>query len=504
MTARREPAIALGLAFLALTLGLAFQEPELAPWGDNAEFMVLAKSLASGQGLRDISRPDSPVHRKYPAGFPLMLAAVERVSPGSVGCMRALVLAHFVLSVVLLYWLLLLWDWPRLAAPVTVLFCTSALVLQFVTDVMSEIPYLCFSLLALLLHELQERAGARPAGRWLFAGAAAASVWATLVRSVGITLVGALCLRLAIKRRFARAAALAAVAAATLATQSLLRGSGSDDYTQAYRLVDYYDLSKGAVGLGEFVQRVFSNLAKYGLDLIPGSLLPVQGQRPLLLCMALLVAAGLLALLRRWHVAALYFGGMLVPLLAWPRIWAVPRYVVPLVPFTALLATIALVAGWDWMRGFAAARLRRSPPAWVGRAAMASLVVVLCSVNFVDALRLPAASDPRWLQYLRAMDWLRVNAPPSAVVMCRKPHTGYLRSGRRTVGVTRRAGESPFFEEMTRFGVSLVVVDSLPLPGIREIVIPGIQKHRDRFEPVYQAGRPPLWIFRFMGNRGGP
>jgi len=252
---RREHAVALGLGFLALTMGLAFYEPELAPWGDNAQFIVLAKALASGQGLREMNQPDRPVHRKYPAGFPLMLAAVERIKPDAIPVMKGLVLGMFVLSAVLAYWLLLLWGCGRLGALVAVLFCTSQLALQFASEVMSETPYLCFSLVGLLLFEKQEQAGDHPAGRWFFVGAVLATLWSIMVRSVGLTLAGALCLRLAVKRRFGRALILGVSAATTMFTQRLIRGPGPDDYMQAYRLVDFYDAAKGTLSAAGILRR---------------------------------------------------------------------------------------------------------------------------------------------------------------------------------------------------------------------------------------------------------
>jgi len=213
--------------------------------------------------------------------------------------------------------------------------------------------------------------------------------------------------------------------------------------------------------------------------------LPLHGHRLALLLVALIVAVGWLIWLRRGHVGAFYFAGMLALLVVWPRIWAVPRFLAPLLPFTLLFALTALSSGWDWIAQRAA---RGSPPprlprfsGWLRPAAAVGLVVALSLTNLAYAIGYQPVRDPRWQRYLGAMEWLRRNTPAEAVVMCRKPYDGFLHSGRRTVSVTRRSGEQLFFEELRRYGVSYVVVDSLPLPGTREVVIPNIKRHRDRF-----------------------
>ena len=61
------------VAGLHLVLGLLLYEPTLFPGGDNADYMILGESLRSFEGYRDLHLPGSPVHTKYPFGYPMLL-----------------------------------------------------------------------------------------------------------------------------------------------------------------------------------------------------------------------------------------------------------------------------------------------------------------------------------------------------------------------------------------------------------------------------------------------
>ena len=56
----RERAFIAGGLLACLALYLAAIDPSLYLWGDNAHYIIVAKSLATGQGLRDIHTPGSP------------------------------------------------------------------------------------------------------------------------------------------------------------------------------------------------------------------------------------------------------------------------------------------------------------------------------------------------------------------------------------------------------------------------------------------------------------
>ncbi|MFB6239956.1 MAG: hypothetical protein ABEJ46_00005, partial [Gemmatimonadota bacterium] len=64
-------AVAVGLHVL---LGLLLYDPTLFTGGDNAGYMILADALRSGRGYLHLHLPDTPLHTKYPPGYPAALA----------------------------------------------------------------------------------------------------------------------------------------------------------------------------------------------------------------------------------------------------------------------------------------------------------------------------------------------------------------------------------------------------------------------------------------------
>ena len=54
-------------------------EEKLSLSGDNTEFVILARSLAQGEGLHYVNDPDLKPATKYPFGFRLMLSPLGKL-----------------------------------------------------------------------------------------------------------------------------------------------------------------------------------------------------------------------------------------------------------------------------------------------------------------------------------------------------------------------------------------------------------------------------------------
>src|SRR5207247_392209 len=68
----------------ALTLAAAIHAIEPLPVGvfyDDAQYVILAKSLATGHGYRFLNLPGAPLATHFPPGYPAFLALLWRISP---------------------------------------------------------------------------------------------------------------------------------------------------------------------------------------------------------------------------------------------------------------------------------------------------------------------------------------------------------------------------------------------------------------------------------------
>ncbi len=73
---RRAACCGIPLLVIAASLGLGVWtfDSKLSLSGDNAAFIIQARSLAQGQGLSHINSPDPRPSTQVPFGFPLLLA----------------------------------------------------------------------------------------------------------------------------------------------------------------------------------------------------------------------------------------------------------------------------------------------------------------------------------------------------------------------------------------------------------------------------------------------
>src|SRR5437868_1319470 len=74
-----------GLIFAAAAVSAAWSaDLRTPPRFDGAGYAVLAEALATGQGYREIDRPDSPRHAHFPPGYPVALATLWSATGRSV------------------------------------------------------------------------------------------------------------------------------------------------------------------------------------------------------------------------------------------------------------------------------------------------------------------------------------------------------------------------------------------------------------------------------------
>jgi hypothetical protein len=420
-----------------------------------------------------------------------MMAAVELIHPGSIVAMKTVVLACFALACALAYLLIRRWAGPRVALLCAVLLATNRLALELSDSVMSELPFMLWSTLALLLHDQAERVGERRWRRWELA-AGASAIWALLLRSIGVALVGALALRLLIRRRWLSAGVLATAAAGTKVVEVLLRGGGEGpSYLQQLLYVDWYRPELGYVTPGGLLARIGSNAVRYGTEVLPESVAPVEGASALWVVILLALLVGLGIYLARLHVAGLYALLFLAILLAWPRVWAVHRMVTPLLPVTLLL----VVSGAATPLALASRRLGRLSRS-LSWAVVAAVALAIGGWNLADYLDRGLGLSPRWARYYSAMKWLGAHSTPRSVLVCRKPYLGYLLSGRRTVGARSAGQQRAFARLVSRHGPDLyLVVDSLGLPGT-EAIARQVRSAPERYVGVLATPPPRVLVFR--------
>jgi len=296
---------------LAAALSLwRFDAFQLGVYGDDAQYVVLARSLADGPVYGLVSRPDIPAS-KFPFGWPLLLAPLVALSGGEYGMLKVASLLFTLANVALIVlgWSHLIGPaagagparrlgqpghrWHALALPVGLLYATSPLVVDHSRMVMSEPAFLFFALAGLLLTT------ARPdtAGRRVFFGIALGIVWvmAAYTRTIGVALVAASASWLLLQRRYGRlllGAVAAAVFVALLVAATPLRwgdliqgGRYVTELISEPAVVDEHDLPADApagdapVETLSLTTRIAYGLRGYGGTTVRDTLVPFIGGR---------------------------------------------------------------------------------------------------------------------------------------------------------------------------------------------------------------------------------
>jgi hypothetical protein len=378
-------ALLLGLAMLYLAT--ASDELGGGLGGDDAQYLLLARALAQGQGYVDLYLPRHPPHTKYPPLFPILLAPFTWLGPDQ------LYGSHLFLALLALVAPLALAGWTRrqgysetAALGVLLLAATLPRYYQFLLGILSEIPFMAFCYVALWR---MARAGPRPSSRDLLIVTAAALA-ALFTRTAGIALVAAIGLELVRRPEFRRlrfvrlpgfvffGATVVLVFGAWMLRNRMAGGSGLG-YFQEFLLKDVYHPDLGRAGFADLLGRAFTHAYFYltllAMQVALGNVFYLQEQIPIYFFPLLIpIAAGWISRLRRPDRSA--EGFFLFSALMMSAWWYKDdRFVIPLLP----LAGFYLALGVRHFFGWLLKRMRLSSPSTRARAltAGAGLAILL-------------------------------------------------------------------------------------------------------------------------------
>src|SRR5262245_45024377 len=154
---------------------------------DSAVYVLLAEALANGRGYTNISYVGDPSNVQYPPFFPLILTPVVYFFGRNFLLMKVVVLLFAFASLLFTYFFIERSAGEKKALLITAVLGISPTFFVYSHEVMSEIAYLCFSLLT--LHFLSRYNRER---RWLTSSGASAVIFIILAyftRSIGLSLL---------------------------------------------------------------------------------------------------------------------------------------------------------------------------------------------------------------------------------------------------------------------------------------------------------------------------
>jgi hypothetical protein len=450
-------------AALALLAILPLLSGELGTLGgDNAEYVLLAKSLRALDGYASGWYPGPKVaHTQYPPLFPLLLVPFVGGAPGSFLPCHVLVALFGAGAVYLLARLFERRGLPPLAAAAGALVpALSILWLQTACEVLSELPFLFFVAATLLLLDPGEEERL-PAKR--IVGAAVCAGLAFYTRTAGLALVLPVAIMISLDRRtrgrtpWIAAGSLVAACGLWFVYGAIAGSAGG-----------YGDqLQSGSDGLfargwSGFRNLYFPNTPSFAFP-HPGIFWNVAGW----ILWGLAGCALVQGFLRRRCLAVteMFFVAYLVMQSAWP--FADPRFAIPLA-FLLVLLSIEAVRRWPTASlVFALLLLLPNAQRYFGLVLpRASRECPITAPGTHEPARVPRTwtwNDDQYRQaatalasYLHACDLVREGAYPPGTLLVSNPRVAALLCGRHAV-------QAPVGE------AALVLVDDFAGPRSEEL-----------------------------------
>ena len=346
------PLALVAVAGLALATGLAIVDAfPVGVVADDAFYVILARSIATGQGYHALNLPGHPAGTHFPPGYPALLALLSLVAPpfpASVAVFKAFNAVFLAASAVLVARLLqrrlnMGGGW---AVAVGVVTAVSVPLLILSNLVLSELFFiaLVLALLVSLERLVEEPASAR---RAILLGVAIGAC--ALVRTHGVVLVPAAALVLLARRRWREALTLTGSAIVTLLPWQLWTARhggqlpapllGMYDSYAAWWLRGLREMGPSMVAQ---TVRKTTHETSVMLSVLFAPVRTDAGRTATLAALAALSVAGAIAMRRRMPVTLLFLAGYLFIVLIWP--FQTARFVWAVWP---LLLAVVVAGGWS-------------------------------------------------------------------------------------------------------------------------------------------------------------
>jgi hypothetical protein len=510
------PGLRLGrpITILSLVLGSAllclvrFDATQVGFFNDDAHYIVLAESLATGHGYHLINYPHAPIEPAFPPGWPLLLTPLAALFPGHYTPLKLCALLFWLATIPLVYRLFA----PRLRSPYLEGFVgLVAINPQLVGQsgmVMSEAAYLFFSILTLNLFDKWK--GAAHQNRvWGLIVLLAASFTLT-IRAIGLSLLLAIMFYLLVTRDWR--SLLLGCGVLLLGMVPLVwfftRNSGASAvFSSSAYYRHFLDLTSQWVGYARSGGRFLVSTGEAIMTLVlPGSdsgtarMLVIPVLRPVLgICLVLTIMVGFLLALRRLHVTELYF----VFYMSIFYFWTVyikevqPRQLIPMVVFFYFYGFYALSQ--------VTARVihRKQRLVTVLTSSIVGLAMLLSLAENYQAWREPLRN--RIADLTIGTTWLRENVPAESVVMSPNAVVDYLYVRRKTVDYP--GAKTDVLAYVKAHDIDYIIIKpDLQMPRTTQLneltvsnLLPAIESNSNYFQLVYQDSTHNVSVYRVIG-----
>ncbi|MGQ9811104.1 MAG: ArnT family glycosyltransferase [bacterium] len=497
--ARKEIVLIIATGLIAALICIASFDETLSTIGDNAEFIILARSILSGHGYRMLNDPSLKPNTKYPPGFPAMLAGWAVVAGDSIVAMKAFVVVTLVISSMIAYLLARRFLSMSLSFLSVLMVITSWNVIKYAFDTLSDVPYMMVSLVALLLLVEVPRSRSTICGSLIAIGS-------SMVRTVGLSLVIASWLELLLKKRWKILTVSILIFVIVVGGWTLrnTRVSGSASrYTEILLLKNPYNQQEGRIDFRSFTRRVGINFKEYTTYYISYNVIPTflektggresPGSRLLGGLTFFVSILGVYSMGKRNKVLPVYLCFYLAIYLVWPEVWTGERFMLPIAPIICIGLSSGLMQICDFF-GWS-----KKTPVF-----LASLVILSNLFTLIPYMGSERGYSPGWQHYLEIAEWAKENTTEDSVFLCRKPFLFYVVSSRKTIGYPMTTDKEEVKRYLYEQKPDYIVIEKFDARYSTSGLIlgPALVQMTDELEIVFETEEPVNFLLKFSPKEG--
>ena len=535
--------------------------------GDNAGYYIYGKALAKGEGYVAIHTKDKVKANHFPPGYPALIAVVMKTFSGKVNTIKSANGFYMLAALFVLFFLFRAMTKNIHLSFVAVLIALYNFhLLQYSTIMMSEISYLLFSSISLLLFAFTDFKKS-PFKNIVFVFFILTIVFSFYIRTMGISLFLSFLLILLVQKHWKYAALLVGGFILLVAPWQIRSHSlGGNSYVNQLLRKNPYRPELGKIELTDWPKRIHKNVKRYLAVEISNGMLPFEvidykkikkqlegtdttataaktasavakddkakkiadakakqnkKKKPkqvenkpiqkteitttdyiLAAMLLLLMALGLARLKRHRLLIGLYLGGTFTILGLWPEAWFGVRFMLPLIPILIMLA----LNGITEIPSLVFMGLKKKEP-WM-------LAVIIPFLVFypvygkldkrVGELEMQAKGIyvSKFKNYFDLATWSNKNLDRDAVVCCRKGQLFYLYANRSVTGYKNTLDTEELVEDLHKKGATHVVLDQLGYASTSRYLYPAIKKYPGKFKVIQQLKKPDTYIMKFNYDLG--
>ena len=499
--------------------------------GDNAGYVMLAKSMADFNGYRDLA-PGDPLNSHWHPLFPMMLTPTIWLLGINYVAMHTLVVFCEFLGLILLFFFFRRKEGTALAMLCCAIFGLNYFVNLFLVQILTEYPSIMFTAAVLLLEEkFKDRDRGSVPYLWL-----PVLIGLTyMTRKAALTVFLAYMLYRLCRGQFK----LLLFSVPLMALPYLLWSwrakmvGGEDLYVSTFFKKNYTDPGLGNVSVLEFFERVGTNLERLAgsiYDFLAPVMVP-SGKIIIYLAMAVIVAGFIhQAVKRKFSLLEWYVLVYVAVLAVWPVFEA--RKVMPVMPFVYFYFFVGIRLLCGFIPKVSKARSGQKLPYFSRFGGLPTVLSVFVSLLFVFfqmpptialhkirsmPLMYPDSADPKyggfsidWSHYCETFGWitsgtfqrdavgwgdylylshlLGQKTPPDANVISRKGKTTTLFSQRRAITYTFYRDIEKQRQYLKEKDIDFILLDGM-FGSTRDYLLPYLQDNSENFKVVAQQGR---------------